>query len=131
MKKPISIKLDEKLWIFIKDKPNKSRYVEELIKEDIQGQQTKPIVQAVINELLGSEVFFAEIRARIGNSTTNSIPISGPTQNTATTFVPKPPDPITGYPCCQQSKPCKHWHWDEIDQVYRNELTGAVREVGF
>lgn len=45
-------------------------------------------------------------------------------------FVPRPPDPETGYPCCQQNKPCKHWQWDtSTGEGYVNTLTGKVKEV--
>lgn len=43
-------------------------------------------------------------------------------------FVPKPPDPETGDPCCIKAKPCKHWQWNGEEQAYINELTGEVRE---
>ena len=44
-------------------------------------------------------------------------------------FVPKAPDPNTGYPCCQNNNPCKHWTWDTVDTVWKNSLTGKIREV--
>lgn len=44
-------------------------------------------------------------------------------------FVPRPPAPLTGYPCCQRAKPCKHWIFDGINSLWKNELTGKVREV--
>lgn len=43
-------------------------------------------------------------------------------------FVPKPPDPETGYPCCTRAKPCKHWVWDDTDTVWRNTLTDKTKE---
>ena len=106
MKKPISIKLDEKLWVYIKNKPNRSRYFEELVKQDLQQAQKKPIVEAVINQLLSDETFFREISERL-----------------------KAPDPVTGYPCCQAVKPCKHWVFDGTEGQYSNQLTGEVRAV--
>ena len=44
-------------------------------------------------------------------------------------FMPKAPDPITGYPCCELPNPCKHWQWDGVQGVYKNTLTGKIREV--
>lgn len=44
-------------------------------------------------------------------------------------LVPRPPDPVTGYPCCTKAKPCKHWKWDELKSQYINELTGEVKEI--
>lgn len=31
--------------------------------------------------------------------------------------------------CCQATKPCKHWAFDELQQVWVNQLTGRKREV--
>lgn len=44
-------------------------------------------------------------------------------------FVPRPPDPKTGYPCCQDIKPCKHWQWDGNTSSWLNQLTGKTREA--
>ncbi len=44
-------------------------------------------------------------------------------------FVPKPPDPDTGYPCCTKAKPCKHWVFDGASSEWRNEITGKTKEV--
>ena len=44
-------------------------------------------------------------------------------------FVPKPPDPETGYPCCTANKPCKHWQWDELKSVWVNQITLKEREA--
>lgn len=47
---------------------------------------------------------------------------------TSSEFVPKPPDPEKGYPCCQGKRPCKHWVWDEsTGEGYVNTITGEVR----
>lgn len=46
-----------------------------------------------------------------------------------TVFVPKPPDPELGYPCCQQKRPCKHWSFDGATSTWVNELTGKTKEV--
>lgn len=120
MKKVISITLDEKLWIYIKNKTNKSRYIEELIKQDLQQQQVKPIVKAVGDELLASSVFFDELASRLARPTQSaSIPSND-------VFVP--PSPRTGYPCCQKASPCKHWSFDGLNDVWVNSLTGMTRE---
>lgn len=48
----------------------------------------------------------------------------------ATKFVPKPPDPNTGYPCCQSATHrCKHWVWDTNEAIYRNTLTNKTMEA--
>ena len=126
MKKPVSIKIDEKLWVFIKNKPNKSRYIEELIKQDIQQAQVKPIVQSVIHELMSNETFFREISERLKVPVRVTAELAPP----AEVFVPKPPDPITGYPCCQSAtKRCKHWEFDGVGDGWVNILTGEIKEA--
>lgn len=42
-------------------------------------------------------------------------------------FVPKAPDPVMGFPCCQKKAPCKHWKWDGVTESYVNEITGEVK----
>jgi len=119
MKRPISIKLDERVWVHIKDKPNRSRYIEELIKQDIHQAQIKPIVQSVSDELLSSEAFFNGISVRL-----NIIPPKSPT--------PSPSKGLselssTDYPCCRKPAPCKHWAFDENAGGWKNILNGIVR----
>lgn len=134
MKKPISIKLSERLWVYIKDKPNKSRYIEELIKQDVQQAQVKPIVQSVMRELLSNESFFREMSERLTKPTTQEMIF--PTQlmdplldKLEQPFVPKPPDPATGYPCCQKQVPCKHWSFNGADDLWINILTGETKDA--
>lgn len=121
------------MWVYIKNKANKSRYIEELVKQDLQMQQTKPIVKAVIDELLKNEYFFKELSERLKlPQNTASIPSKlSPTLSTTPEqpFTPRPPDPKTGYSCCQKEKPCKHWTWEGNESAYINSLTGARREV--
>ena len=114
MKKPISVKLDESLWVFIKNKPNKSRYISELIKQDIQMQNTRPIVKAIREELLADEDFFQELTSRTKQHTSQR-PIESPE---------------VGYACCQKTPPCKHWQWDSVTgEGYINSITGERREA--
>lgn len=51
------------------------------------------------------------------------------TQNNSTVFTPSSPDPVTGYPCCQKQAPCMHWIFNGAESHWKNELTGATREV--
>lgn len=44
-------------------------------------------------------------------------------------FVPRPPNPLTGYPCCERPAPCKHWVFDGNEGVWRNNLTGTTRDA--
>lgn len=38
-------------------------------------------------------------------------------------------DPIMGYPCCQQKRPCKHWVYNGADENWINQLTGETKNV--
>lgn len=124
----ISISVNDKLWPHIKDKPNKSRFIGELIKEHIHGSIEKPIVLTVKNALLVDEIFIAELAERMKKGT--SSPSSSTTTLPKEPFIPRPPNPTTGYPCCSSPVPCKHWQWDDIQQHHINNLTGAVRSAG-
>ena len=44
-------------------------------------------------------------------------------------FVPKPPDPETGYPCCLAKAPCKHWSFNGTEGYWENSLTGKTRDA--
>lgn len=61
--------------------------------------------------------------------TPKSVPTNLPNTTTGAQFVPKPPDPEFGYPCCKGISPCKHWIFDETDAVWRNSLTGKERDA--
>jgi hypothetical protein len=131
VKKPMSFRLDEKLWVFIKNKPNKSRYIEELVKQDIQQAQVKPIVQSVIQELLVNESFFREMGERLKVKPQVIPDVTGShVEIRPEPFIPKPPDPVTGYPCCQKTDyRCKHWEFDATGEGWVNTLTGEIRET--
>lgn len=51
-KRHISIRLDEIIFRYVKSKPNASRYIEGLIKQDFQMEQKEPLYQAFIARLL-------------------------------------------------------------------------------
>lgn len=126
--KQVTIKLDDALWSLISHKTNTSRYIKELIKQDVQLQQAKPIVEAVVIELLKHELFIAELSARVLKGKALGMTNTSVTSMTQSTpFVPRPPDPSTGYPCCTKDMLCKHWQWDETAGQRINTLTGAVR----
>lgn len=62
-------------------------------------------------------------------STKNKVPAENIPNNSVGNgaFVPRPPDPLTGYPCCLKSTPCKHWTYDGADGMWVNSLTGKRR----
>jgi len=117
MKRPISIKLDERLWVHIKDKPNRSRYIEELIKQDIHQAQIKPIVQSVSDELLSDEGFFNELSLRLNVTSFRS---STSSRSEASSKFSSP--------CCEEVELCKHWFYNEDEGNWKNELTRKVRD---
>ena len=42
----------------------------------------------------------------------------------------RPPDPETGWPCCERTDiSCVHWVWHINKAVYINKLTGKEREA--
>ena len=66
------------------------------------------------------------------SSTLDGVKVAAPAQqaNITEPFVPKPPDPDSGYPCCQSTTHrCKHWVWDTDAAVYRNTLTNKTLEA--
>lgn len=65
VKQRITIRVDNVLFQHAKSKPNVSRYIEGLIKQDLQLELTMPIVQAVRQELMGDEEFFTEVVNRV------------------------------------------------------------------
>lgn len=128
MKKPLGIRLEDSLWRHVKNKPNHSRYVEGLIKQDIQMEHTKPIVEAVKQELMQNEGFFFELSQRLGTKRLDVVsPTGGVGKSESQVFVPRPPDPHSGYPCCQKTSPCKHWKFNDVEQYWVNELTGEIK----
>jgi hypothetical protein len=44
-------------------------------------------------------------------------------------FIPKPPDPELGYPCCSGNTPCKHWVFVGEEGYWQNTLTGKTRDA--
>jgi hypothetical protein len=131
MNRNISVSIQEELYPYVQKKTNISRYINELVKQDIQMQQKKPIVKAVIDELLQSEEFFAAINERMNRGIKPMAPPPAALARSETSkpFVPRSPDSIAGYACCSAQKPCKHWAFDGVEGVWKNELTGGIREV--
>lgn len=69
---------------------------------------------------------FSEVPVKEPSDELRRIVESTPPSNV---FIPRPPDPKTGYPCCVQKRPCKHWQWDANKALYVNTLTGKEREA--
>lgn len=137
MKKQLSIKLDETLYSHIKEKPNLSRYIEELVKQDIQMQYQKPITQAVIAELLENEMFISELSSRLGSTPHQPSPPQSPTpqinepeknHNSADQLIAAMANlPAMERACCTAKSPCKHWSFDGVEDVWVNSFSGRER----
>ena len=62
---PLSIKISPALYGFIKNKPNKSRYIEELIKQDIQLKESPKIYTAITQQILEDVEFLESLRLKL------------------------------------------------------------------
>lgn len=112
MKVRINISIDEEAVDILNQQSNKSQFIEDLIMARVpQAPATGGLTKEEVLDLIKSEI--------------GMVP---PAQNNST-FVPSPPDPITGYPCCQKQAPCKHWIFNGAESHWKNELTGKIREV--
>lgn len=65
MKKQLTIKLEEGLWEHANRKQNKSAYVEELVRADVQGDRTVPIVETAKTAILDDEDFILKLALRM------------------------------------------------------------------
>jgi hypothetical protein len=90
-----------------------------LSESQFKAMQTKAIIRALENTIPDEPT---TVPAAYVAPPTAAQPSNEP-------FRPGAPDPVTGYPCCQQPKPCKHWTWDGNNSSYVNTLTGAIREA--
>lgn len=77
--KTYTFRADGAVAMKLDGKPNITRYVVGLIREDIQSGATKPIVEGVVAALLEHEVFISELASRLAlPSRTRTVP---PEQN--------------------------------------------------
>lgn len=51
-KRHLSIRLDDLIYRHVKSKPNATRYIEGLIKQDFQMEQKEPLYEAIIQRFL-------------------------------------------------------------------------------
>jgi len=133
MKQPKTFRLSEEAIEVLNNQQNQSKFLEDLILErtstggiltmsqlnDLLEEQTSTLLEAIGGIPKSQEKQYSSVPSKI------NIPsvVSGGQ------FVPKPPDPITGYPCCRGSAPCKHWVFEEIDALWKNTITGATRDA--
>jgi hypothetical protein len=121
MKKRVNITISDEALTIADQSGNRSEFIENLITLG-----NPPIAEGgeVMEALARLEVKLKKIEELLKQ------PTSQPTKQTpADTFVPKPPDPELGYPCCQKNSPCKHWVWDGVEGLWKNTLTLKTREL--
>lgn len=117
--KVLTIRLPDELGDMLDTVPNKSDFIRTAIEKafnDNEDYSDKYVTRAQVLDL---------IRQELGN-TTATLPAA---ITKGSEFVPRPPDPETGYPCCLGRSPCKHWLWDDIETVWKNTLTGKTRDA--
>lgn len=64
-KRQLTIRLSEPFSSYARNKPNVSRYIEGLVKQDYVMEIKHPIVKAVKLELMADEEFFSEVVERV------------------------------------------------------------------
>jgi hypothetical protein len=117
MKLRIQITISEEANALLEKQPNKSQYIEDLI---LSGDTWVP--EAPKEDYLTREEVLDLIKLHSKPSDTSMGMPGSP-------FVPQPPNPDTGYPCCTKQTPCKHWIFNGAECQWKNELTGNTREV--
>lgn len=122
-----SFRLSEEAVAKLDEQSNATEYLENLIlgKVDtpVPWKNLEFLIDQLTVEVKGIKMAYDPIK-----QTVNDKPIAQ-VLTTNATFVPKPPDPELGYPCCSKETPCKHWVWDGNQGVWINSLTKKTREV--
>lgn len=70
-KQSLSIRLDPAFYQYAKSKPNASRYIANLIKQDYAMEVRTPITEVVKKALLEDEEFFNEVVERVMRKSRN------------------------------------------------------------
>lgn len=68
MSKSISVRIDDRLWPYIKTYPNKSALINELLKAHIQQNQSEAIYDAVSSRLLQDDAWLTSLRNKLSQS---------------------------------------------------------------
>lgn len=124
MKQRINISISEEAVLLADESGNRSQFIEDLIL----GNHRVPQSQATGG--LTKEEVLDLIKSTISTHGYSTEPVSAiPGVTTGAAFIPKPPDPDKGYPCCSGRTPCKHWLWDDMNTEWKNSITGKTREA--
>lgn len=145
--KKILISVDDDIVEILEQAGNKSAYIRKAILAEQDNNLTQEVrrlamlVDGQINDIQDIQQNIVTIKQKIDGLSSNGRTADFDSANlgsspsepakivTGNEFVPKPPDPELGYPCCQGNSPCKHWAWNDIDTVWKNTLTGKTRDA--
>lgn len=139
MKHRLQITLEDAANELLNQQENKSKYIEDLIlKQDtsdltLEIKRLAMLVDGQVNDIQdiieAVNIIKQNVANRQADSSTSRPTASSTISSYPEQFVPKPPDPELGYPCCTKQTPCKHWVYDGGNGVWKNTLTGKEKEV--
>jgi hypothetical protein len=112
--KKLLLSLPDELMAELDKVSNKSEFARQAIKQALTGETNKPNIDLSNYPTFSDVERMIESKLRVQPSNT---------------FVPQPPNPLTGYPCCQKNNPCKHWVYDALDESYTNSITNKKRTL--
>jgi len=119
MKISKTFRLSEEAVAELDKQANATQYLEDLLLRG--GERVYEVVPLHQLEALLADIKQSPVVAQPPQ------PLS-PAYQSSSEFVPKPPNPLTGYPCCERPAPCKHWAWDDSVPAWKNSITGATRD---
>jgi len=126
MKIRMNISISEEAVRALDSKENKSQFIEDLILNGSPEAESKsPLTIEAVRVLIKEEIGNIDFT----KTSIKNIDLASLGVKTGDAFVPKPPDPDKGYPCCSGRTPCKHWIWDDMDTEWKNSITGKTREA--
>lgn len=137
--KKILISVDDDIVEILEKTENKSAYIRKAILAEQDNNLTQEVrrlamlVDGQVDDIQSIIEAITTVKQSIANHQVNTS-LSQPTAYSTISsypkeFVPRPPDPEKGYPCCTKSTPCKHWVWDNVDTVWKNTITGLTRDA--
>lgn len=123
MKTLKAFRLSEEAITVLDKQDNATQFLEDLILSKAQTiSKGEAMILDKLNSLGTQKVELVTTNAGTPSERSQYVEVPKP-------FVPSPPDPETGYPCCQKEIRCKHWVWDVNKALYVNSLTGAEKEA--
>jgi hypothetical protein len=147
MKTRLQITLEDEASNILNQQENKSQYIEDLILKAsnadlaLEIKRLAMLVDGQINDIQDIKQNIVTVKQKIDGLSSNGRTEAFGASNLGSSpgepakivkgneFIPKPPDPELGYPCCSGSTPCKHWAFDGLNVVWKNTLTGKTRDA--